>query len=70
MRKILRKILKKRKKRKENKFLMDQVVVCNDCKEKYVISVPFDIAWDNGNLKCKCGKIIKYNNDRIKTLYI
>lgn len=50
--------------------MLKQIVICKNCGFKHLIKYPDDIAWDNGDIKCKCGKIIYFNNEIIESLYI
>lgn len=47
-----------------------QVVICKNCGFKHLIFVPYDIVWEYGYVKCKCGKVIYYKNEILESLYI
>lgn len=49
---------------------MEQLITCKHCGFKHIISYSNDIVWDNGEIECGCGKIIKFYNNRIENLYI
>lgn len=54
----------------KTKKKMKQLIICKYCGFKYLISYPNDIIWDNGEIECNCGKIIKFCNNRFENLYI
>lgn len=49
---------------------MEQKVICKKCKKMYFITYKSDTVWNNGVIKCSCGNIIKFDNDRIGSLYV
>lgn len=62
---------KSKKKRKKLYFYsMEQKVICKKCKKVHVISYKHDTVWEDGVVKCHCGNIVKFDNDRIESLYI
>ncbi len=67
----MRKLFNHKKKRKNLLFeRSEQIIICKDCGIKHSISYPSNLVWDNGIIECGCGKIIKFYNDRIISLYI
>jgi transcription initiation factor TFIIIB Brf1 subunit/transcription initiation factor TFIIB len=49
---------------------MKDTIICPECGKKHLIDPSNDVVWEEGELMCDCGKLIIFENERLKTLYI
>ena len=49
---------------------MKDTIICSECGRKHEIEYPNSIVWDEGEIECTCGKIIKFKNERLENLFI
>lgn len=51
----------KKSKKGDNTIWLPFEVICEKCNRIYTLKNPLDLDWDNGELQCKCGKLIIFN---------